>query len=232
MQLEVYYLPYSHLEDFDVLNALVYCDASREYYWSDDFSAKYYMAQAKAGFISTARLHEGKELLLPKMAFSYALLDFKNLHISKKVKRLLIKNNLKLEISQELDEVFEGIDSHHDNNWLSERYLDMLKRTKGKDKNFKVVSILIREDKKVISGEIGYIIGKTYTSLSGFSSKEKRYQNYGTAQLVMLAKYLEENDFSFWNLGQSDMEYKIVLGAKIFERQAFLKRWRTNAYIV
>ena len=83
----------------------------------------------------------------------------------------------------------------------------------------------IRENNVLISGEIGYIIGKTYTSLSGFSSDEKCYRNYGTAQLVLLAQYLQANGFSFWNLGQPYMDYKLALGAKIYERKAFLARW-------
>lgn len=70
-----------------------------------------------------------------------------------------------------------------------------------------------------------YIIGRTYTSLAGFSSREKEYANYGTAQLVLLAQYLEENDFAFLNLGQPYMPYKLDLGAKVYEREEFLELW-------
>ena len=64
-----------------------------------------------------------------------------------------------------------------------------------------------------------------YTSLSGFSSKEKAYNNWGNLQLVLLAEYLEKNNYEFWNLGHPYMDYKIKLGAKIFTRIDFLEKW-------
>ena len=79
--------------------------------------------------------------------------------------------------------------------------------------------------------EVGYIIAKTYTSLSGFSSKDKKYNNYGTLQLVELSKYLEKNNFAFWNLGHPHMEYKKNLGAKVYSRKEFLKRWDTVTFL-
>jgi hypothetical protein len=103
--------------------------------------------------------------------------------------------------------------------------LKILNETKGLDANFNLISIGIREDNVLVSGEIGYVIGKTYTSLSGFSSRKKCYSNYGTAQLVLLAQYLQASGFAFWNLGQPYMSYKLALGAKIYDRKEFLVRW-------
>jgi Leu/Phe-tRNA-protein transferase len=108
---------------------------------------------------------------------------------------------------------------------LTPRYFNKLRSTQNLDDNFQVISVAIRENDTLIAGELGYIIGRTYTSLSGFSSSEKEYNNYGTAQLILLAQYLEESGFVFWNLGQVYMTYKLDLGAKIYERASFLKRW-------
>lgn len=224
-QLGIHHLSYSDLTDTKTLHELIYPDMFKNYYWSDDFSAEYYIAKAKAGFIAVTEYYEEKELLLPEIQFSYALLDFDDLHISTKVKKLLQKRDLQLEVSQDLDEVAEGINRLHQKNWLTPRYLKTLKASQGVDENFKIISALIREGDEVIAGEIGYMIGRTYTSLSGFSKREKAYRNYGTAQLVLLAQHLRENGFSFWNLGQCYMPYKLILGAKIFEREDFLKRW-------
>jgi len=76
-----------------------------------------------------------------------------------------------------------------------------------------------------LAGEIGYIIGSTYTSLSGFSIKEKQYSNWGKLQMVLLSKYLDTNNFSFWNLGHPYMQYKLDMGAKVLSRIEFLERW-------
>ena len=208
-----------------VLEKLIYPNMNKNYYWSDDFSAENYVALAKAGFISVTEKHQGEELLIPEIQYTYALLDFKDLHISKKVQKLLNKKFFVLDISNDLDEVFEAINTLHKNSWLSSKYLNMLKEVQKLDSSVKVKSVTLREDGKVIAGEIGYVIGKTYTSLSGFSNKEKSYSNYGTVQLVLLSEYLENNGFDFWNLGHPYMDYKIALGAKVYTRKDFLKRW-------
>jgi len=225
IQLGIHHLTYDDVTDPNILLNNIYPNMYKNYYWSDDFSAEYYIAQAKAGFIAVTDYYEDKELLLPEIQFSYALLDFKDLHISRKVNTLLNKKALQLEISQHIDEVVEQINNSHKNCWLTQRYFEMLKATQSLDDNFELVSVGIRDNGILLAGEIGYIIGGTYTSLSGFSSREKQYANYGTAQLVLLAQYLEKNQFEFWNLGQSYMTYKLALGAKIHERQEFLKRW-------
>ncbi len=225
IQLGIHNLTYADVTSPDILVNNIYPNMYKNYYWSDDFSAAYYIAQAKAGFIAVTDHYEEEELLLPEIQFSYALLDFKDLHISRKVNTLLNKKDLQLDISQNINEVAEQINVSHKNCWLTPRYLEMLNATHGLDENFELISVGIRDNDTLIAGEIGYIIGQTYTSLSGFSSREKKYCNYGTAQLVLLAQYLEKNKFEFWNLGQSYMTYKLALGAKIYERQTFLKRW-------
>jgi Leu/Phe-tRNA-protein transferase len=225
IQLGIHHLTYEDLMEEQTLHEHIYTDMLKNYYWSDDFSAQYYIAQAKASFIAVTDYYEEEELLLPEIQFSYALLDFDDLHISTKVKKLLRKENLQLEITHNLDEVWEGINKLHKNNWLTPKYLNTLKASQGVDKNFTIISSLVKDEGVVASGEIGYVIGKTYTSLSGFSRREKKYRNYGTAQLVLLAQHLQKNGFSFWNLGQSYMPYKFMLGAKIFERDDFLKNW-------
>jgi len=225
IQLGIYHLPYSLLTDRTFLEEKIYANMRKNYYWSEDFSAAYYIAQAKAGFIAVTDYFEEDELLLPEIQFAYALLDFEDLHISRKVQKLLKQKVLSIEIGTELDAVAQAIELAHGNNWLTPRYLKMLKNTERKDENFKVISVTLREEEKLIAGEIGYIIGRTYTSLSGFSRREKSCNHYGTAQLVLLAQYLKKNGFTFWNLGQPYMDYKFALGAKVYERPDFLKRW-------
>jgi len=211
-----------------VLEKLIYPNMNKNYYWSDDFSAENYVALAKAGFISVTEKHQGEELLIPEIQYTYALLDFKDLHISKKVHKLLKQKKLSITFSSNLDEVYDGINRLHKNSWFTAQYLKMLKEVQDLDGDVLVKSVELREDDKLIAGEIGYIIGKSYTSLSGFSSKEKRYRNYGTAQLVLLARYLEKLGCDFWNLGHPYMDYKLALGAKIYEREDFLRRWRKS----
>jgi Leu/Phe-tRNA-protein transferase len=226
--LGIYPLSYENVTDPDYLNRVVYPNMQKNYYWSSDFSPEYYIAQAKAGFIAVTDTFEGKELLLPEIQFSYALLHFNNLHISTKVRKLMKKKALSLTISSDITAVAHKIQHYHKRCWLTPRYLQTLCATHSVRDNFQLISASIEEEDKIIAGEIGYIIGNTYTSLSGFSSKEKTYKNYGTAQLVLLAQFLQKNHFAFWNLGQSYMPYKFHLGAKQYDRNAFLKLWYEN----
>ena len=87
------------------------------------------------------------------------------------------------------------------------------------------IEIWDRNSNTLIAWEIGYKISSTYTSLTGFCLKDKKYNNYGKLQLVLLAKYLQKNNYSFWNLGHPYMQYKFDLGAISFSRKEFLKRW-------
>ena len=224
-QLGIYPITYHDVTDPDILMSKIYPDMQRNYYWSEDFSAEFYIAQAKAGFIAVTDTYEGRELLLPEIQFSYALLHFENLHISTKVRKLLKKKDLQLKISTDIAPVVRKIRSYHKQCWLTPRYEETLLQTQRIREDFQVIESHIEENGELVAGEVGYIIGDTYTSLSGFSSREKPYRNYGTAQLVLLAHYLKENGFAFWNLGQSYMPYKFALGAKQYERGDFLKLW-------
>lgn len=220
------YLDYDDLLCTDIMG-YIYKDMNKNYYWSDDFSPEYYIAQAKAGFIAVTMEHGKQILLTPEIQKSYAILDFKDLHVSRKVKKLLREKNLELEIGKAFDEVYEKINEFHALTWLREPYLETLKQIDALETDeMEVVTAIVREGDVAIAGEFGYIIGGTYTSLAAFSSREKQYANYGTAQLVLLAQYLEKEGFTFLNLGQPFMPYKIKLGAKVYDRHAFLERWK------
>ncbi len=200
------------------------------YYWSDDWSEEFYIELAKAGFICTTYDTKDGLILLPELQYDYAVLDFKNLHISKNVKKLIKENSYEFCINSRFNEVLEKFSTQHKYNWLKEEYVELLKNLyKNNDTrvDFKIISVelISKESSELIAGEVGYIIKNTYTSLSGFSSREKKYANYGTLQLVLLAKYLENNNFEFWNFGHPHMEYKQRLGCKVYTRDEFLKRW-------
>ncbi len=196
-----------------------------DYYLADDFSPQFYIKLATAGFISTTTPYQGINLLLPEIQKEYALLDFKDLHISKKSKKLLLKNKYIITINNKLDQLIDKIQGHHTPSWISSEYKTLLKQLANtQHNNFKLVSFELNDlDDKLIAGEIGYVIGKTYTSLTGYY--DRNYSGYGTLQLILIGKYLENNGFDFWNLGHTCPEYKLQLGAKIYSRTDFLKRW-------
>ena len=207
-------------------------DMQNSYYWSDDWSEEFYIVLAKAGFISTTYDTLDGLVLLPELQYDYAVLDFEDLHISQKSKKLMNKNNYELLMNTRFNEVLEKIETQHKYNWLKNEYTQLLKNlyvNNDKHDNFKIISVelVCKDSNELIAGEVGYIISNIYTSLSGFSSKYKKYKNYGTLQLVLLAQYLKERGFKFWNLGHPHMEYKQRLGCKTLTRADFLDKWNS-----
>ncbi len=227
-------LTISYISKEDLINKnfvwkYIYSNTKVNYYYSDDFSQDFYIKLAKLGFISTSLYTNETLYLLPEIQFEYAVLDFENLHISKKVKKLLKNDDYIFCENYSLKEVIKQLDFYHKkDNWLVGKYKDLLLSLENyTNDDFKIKSFELREkhSKKLIAGEIGYKINDIYTSLTGFCSKEKIYNNYGKLQLVLLALHLEKNNYKFWNLGHPYMQYKFDLGAKKYTRNEFLKRW-------
>jgi len=217
-----------NLSIYDLQNPIklysIYSDMNSNYYWSDDFSAIYYITQAKAGFIAVSDTLAHEKFLLPEIQFAYALLDFKDLHIPSRISKLIRSKNLSIVIDDNFEEIQEYLDRYHKNNWLDKNYTAILRQTQNiQSANFKAITVYIEYQGEIVAGEIGYIIGSTYTSLSGFS--DKRYKGFGTAQMVLLAQKLQDSGFEFLNLGHPYMDYKQNLGAKIYQRDEFLLKW-------
>ena len=218
------------LNDENYFKEQIRDNTTNNYYWSENWDEWFYVELAKKGFISTSYDTKDGLVLLPELQYEYSILDFYNLHISKKVQKLIKKDDAILSFNTSFTEVLQGFSKQHKYNWLKDEYVNLMKniyKNNNNFENFELVSVelISKDNNKLIAGEIGYIIGKTYTSLSGFSSKENIYNNYGTLQLVLLAKHLQEKGFSFWNLGHPHMTYKQKLGAKTYSREAFLQRW-------
>ncbi len=228
MKPAVHILPHLTLEMLNnpILRQSLYRDLQKDYYWSEDFSPEFYAAQAQAGFIAITEKHRGEELLLPELQRSYAILDFPDLHVSRNVRRILKKTPLTLNVGLSLHTAAERIRTQHTHPWLTPRYEATLEAVNAlPDSRLHIVSVLLRSRGVVTAGEIGYILGRTYTSLSGFASRDPRHRHHGTTQLVLLGHWLERHGFAFWNLGQPWMPYKFALGAREISRESFLVRW-------
>jgi len=212
-----------------ILEQEIYPDLDHSYYWSNDWSPEFYFEAAYAGCISiTHKYSELQYLLLPEIQTEYAVLDWHNLHISRKVERLIRTSRYTLKITDNIREAQRKIaDQYGDSNWFTEQYAETLVQTSTLQvaTRYTPCAIFLMDYDTIVGGEIGYFLGKTYTSLSGFSSKEKQYRNCGTLQLAALARLLESLGCSFWNLGHPHLEYKIKLGAADLSRKDFLDRW-------
>lgn len=227
MSSSIPHISFYNILDSDYIYNKLYKDTLNTYYWSDDFSPDFYAQLARLGFISTSTNYEDVgDILLPEIQEAYAVLFFENLHISRKVKKLIKGEEYKLTTGKDLDTILPLLNGYHKDSWLTDSYVDLVYKLEEytlKEDNFELMTTLLKYNGSIIAGELGYNIGTTYTSLTGFCNKE--YKSSGTIQLVLLSKYLQSNGFAFWNLGHPYMEYKKKLGAKILSRKEFLSLW-------
>ncbi|UFS62763.1 leucyl/phenylalanyl-tRNA--protein transferase family protein [Sulfurimonas sp. HSL-3221] len=207
----------------------IYRDMEHDYYWSDDFSEAMYLALANAGFISVSLEYGGSQLLLGEIQRAYALLRFDEMHVSKKVAKLLRGANYRLAFNTAFDDVVRGIQASHDACWMVGKYETLMRRLNANSSEaFRLFSVELFDEGTgtLVAGEIGYITANNvYTSLSGFHSAERRYSSWGTLQLVLLGRHLQKAGLRFWNLGHPYMKYKSDLGAVVVPRRTFLKLW-------
>lgn len=207
----------------------IYADMELHYYWSDDYSEAFYITLAQAGFVNVSLEQNSEQYLLCEIQKAYAVLHLENLQISKSMKRLQRNANYTFSFNTAFDDVLACIQKSHENCWMVDKYASLMQKLHAKkSEHFELISCELFDDdtKELIAGEIGYFTANNvYTSLSGFSLKEKKYNNWGKLQLILLGEYLKERKVYFWNLGHPYMQYKLDLGAKVMQRDQFLAHW-------
>lgn len=186
------------------------------------------------GFLPIASEYRGECFLIPKLHRKRCVLVIEGPeHIPKSVKKRGKK--YKLELNNAFDEVVKGCHDQHGISWLYPPIVEGFRKLyeagepgveiyPDRHVRFYSVELVDVESGKVAAGELGYTVGRTYTSLTGFS----RVSGAGTVQLHALGRLLHLAGFLMWDLGMS-MPYKLSLGAEDVERDMFLDhlyKWR------
>jgi hypothetical protein len=209
-------------------------DEARSYYWSERFDSDFYVAQARAGCIAIASDRGDRVFLMPELQNAYAVLDWKDLRAGKGTSRLLRPERLadlgaELRVSSDVTTVLDALDERwKGETWLFPPYRALMASLPGeKRKDFALRGVELRAGGELVAGELGYSMGKTYTSLTGFFRRDRpEWSGLGIVQLHLLARRLESEGYAFWNLGHPYMQYKLDLGARIIPRREFLERWK------
>lgn len=181
------------------------------------------------GYLPMATKIAGKTVLLIKLHTERCILDFSNLHISRSVKRRA--KELTITMNQSfLPCVHQIVQFHQDDNWLYPELINSFAALQGNQGIVSTVTFEVWFREQMVAGELGYMVGGCYTSLSGFYTQNSA----GTIQMCATAQLLKQQGFSFWDLGM-EMDYKLALGAHTVSRQVFLERFyasRNEACIV
>jgi hypothetical protein len=211
-------------------------DEGKSLYWSDRFEPEFYRAQARAGCIAVAMDRGDRVFLMPELQEAYAVLDWGEVHRSRSLERLfrserLAALDLRLVLNPDPEPLIAALlERWRADTWLHPAYLDLLRALAAEPReDFRLWAVELRPggDGPLVAGELGYSIGRTYTSLTGYHGRDSReWRDLGKVQLHLLAARLCERGYAFWNLGHPYMQYKLDLGARILPRRAFLERWK------
>jgi len=217
-----------------IVDVMLATDYNEEFCVADDYSPEFVIKLMEAGFLVMAMdyvFESGEEInvLLPKLHLVRSALLFENLRIKKSIRRYLKLYELKPD--SDFEYILDRCVEKHGADWLTPGLVNCIKKIREltaadneKPAPFngaRPVSFALYREGKLTAGEFGIISGKVYTSYSGFHEES----NAGTVQLILTTQYLQENGFSFFDLGMP-MNYKTDLGATDISPYEFVMLFR------
>jgi len=174
-----------------------------------------------------------KTIVFPRLCKYRIVLRFPKLHVNKTLKRHLRQyaGRYELKFNSDFDTVFTRCQEHYKDDIIDIFYMENLRflfSTMNKDNDYpKAVCVGLYLDGKLIAGDIGIQIGRVYTSYTGYHDMPST----GSVQLVMLARYLEENKIAFWDFGPDTTTrwetYKLKLGCEKMSNEDYHKLFRS-----
>jgi len=179
---------------------------------------------SRAGFMPMAMMIDTgqgeRAFLTPKLHRERCLLDPRDTHATRTALRE--SRQYSLSLNRAFDEVLSSCVDTHGDGWLLPELVEAF-RVLHDERTRRRVAFVSMElwsgpDSSVLAaGEIGYMIGSAYASLTGFS----RVSGAGTVQLTATGAVLASGGITVWDLGMN-MAYKRAVGATVHRRTQFL----------
>ena len=233
------YLPTGHIfidstDDCDLLvDAMLETDYGEEFCLAKDFDEAFICQLMKAGFLvmstelkddDSGDENESEEaepfyILLPKLHLVRSALFFSDLHIKKSIRRFL--SQYELRVDADFDFILDKCVQIHGSDWLTPPLVEIIKSIHHDSADARPVSFAVYREGELKAGEIGVVVGRVYTSYSGYYEED----NAGTVQMILMTRWLEENGFAFLDLGMP-LDYKTGLGAKDISPDRFVELFR------
>jgi Leu/Phe-tRNA-protein transferase len=231
-----------------IVDAMLATDYDKDFCIAEDFSPDFLAKLMEAGFlVMSMNLSENDTepdfILLPKLHLVRSALFFENLHIKKSIRRFL--SRFELRADAEFDLILDRCIEKHKADWLTPPLVECIKKirrtcgetggeTGGETDNGRLIptpnarpaSFALYREGKLVAGEFGIVCGRVYTSYSGFYDED----NAGTVQIILAARHLQEQGFSFFDLGMP-LDYKNDMGAVDISAEEFVRLFRGGACI-
>jgi len=210
-----------------IVDAMLGTGYSEEFCIALNFTADFIARLMKAGFlVMSVRLSEDATdsgehfVLLPKLHLIRSALFFDMLHVKDSIKRHL--RHYELRFDTDFDYIIDRCIAVHGDEWLTPPLVDAIRAIRhNRLHGVYPASFALYKNGNLVAGEFGVIVGRVYTSYSGYYDEN----NAGTVQLILTARYLEEHGFAFFDLGMP-LQYKTDLGAIDISPQDFVELFR------
>jgi leucyl/phenylalanyl-tRNA--protein transferase len=213
-----------------VADALIAAGYDAEFCLSPSFDPEFVASLMGSGFLVMSARFPGdsRAILLPKMHRERAIVEFRDLHESRSVRRILPRYELRFD--EAFEAILEACVLTHGDEWLTDELTGAFRAIRaawnasGADSGgraARLASFALYRGGALVAGEFGAVAGAVYTSYSGF----RREDSAGTAQLALTGRYLRDRGFAFWDLGMP-LAYKDQLGARPVAMADFLTRFR------
>jgi Leu/Phe-tRNA-protein transferase len=211
--------------DTDLLiDIIIAANYGEEFCIGGSFSPGFIAELMYSGFLVMSARIDGNNVLLPKHHLIRNVLFFDELHISKTAGRMIKRcsSMYELRMNTDYDVITRKCVERHGDGWLTKPLLKSMSRIR-KSGVYPVIpcSFALYRDGVLCAGEFGVMAGRVYTSYSGYHDRNSE----GTVQMILTAKYLQNNGFAFWDLGMP-LDYKYTLGARDIGIKEFIRIFR------
>ncbi len=182
----------------------------------------------RLGYLPMGLGVEQPNILLIKCHRQRMVLDPADLHVPRNVRRYA--RGLTVSVDQHFPATLTEIDRYHEDSWISPSLAAAFQALHERPiHGVRLHSLEVGDPHAPrgtvpVAAEIGYTVGRVYTSLSGYHTRN----GSGWVQMVGLGRILQQRSAVFWDLGM-DIPYKRRLGARPVARREFLQRYRTAA---
>jgi Leu/Phe-tRNA-protein transferase len=215
------------------------------FFWGPEFRAQQIASFARAGFLPMAVKLERKDLKLSlfKLHRKRCIIDLRALtgyrndpefsyqaetptalfYRAARANRGGKSAKYRISVNEDFDGVVYGINTQHGvKSWFLEPLVNEFRKLQESPVyGVQILSIELWEGIELVAGELGYAVGGSYTSLSGFHMRK----GTGTIQMLSLGELLRQRGFLLWDLGML-MKYKLDIGAEMVYRERFLNMFR------
>ena len=226
------YLPSGHIfmdpgDDCDkVVDAMLETGYSEDFCLARDFEEDFIRRLMEAGFlVMSMELEDNFFILMPRLHLVRSVLFFPKLHIRKRIRPLLSRYELRTDTN--FDFIMDKCLSIHGEDWLTPPFVEILKSLRRRavpeheGMSARPFSFELYRDGELKAGEFGILMGRVYTSYSGYYEED----NAGTVQMILMAQWMEKAGFDFLDFGMP-LDYKSDLGAENIDTRGFVEMFR------